>query len=140
MIEQITKMLAKVLLLKEQGKTQEAADELDNAFLNAVGIDPVLLDTLSVTDAALLLGMSHDPATASIKCLQVARLLKEKAALFAQSDAVTAKEHSQKALSFYREGLQHIGYTEVDMSEYRTEAKELADTLAKPRPDSISTI
>ena len=79
MIELMTKMFAKALFLKDEGKQDEALNILDNSLKETIGIDPLLLDTLPLKNITDLLGMSTDTSTGAIKCLLCGKLLKERA-------------------------------------------------------------
>jgi hypothetical protein len=69
MIEQMTKILARVLINREEGRREEALQEIENAFGKTVGIDPLLLDTLPIENIAEMFGILNDDSTGSVKCL-----------------------------------------------------------------------
>ena len=128
MIEQLTKVIARVLFLKEEGKNGDAQQEIENG-LATVGISQLLLDTLSAEAAAEVLGIKNDRSGAAMKCLLIGRLLKEKHALAYDNDPEMALHHLQKAYDFYRMGLESIGDTDVDTSSFRADALELRNRL-----------
>ena len=129
MIQQMTKMLAKVLLLKEQGNQKEALREVENAFRNTIGIDPELVDTLPIESIAELLGISKDASTGSTKCIVLGRLLKEKAELLSRTNDAKSKEYYHKALGLYLKGILNIGYTEIDLTGYYSDVKDIEKIL-----------
>jgi hypothetical protein len=131
MIQQLTKMLAKILLLKEQGNQKEALIEVENAVRNTIGIDPELLDSLSIESISELFGISMDPSAGSIKCIVTGRLLKEKAEIFSSINDAKSKEYYHKALGLYLKGILNIGYTEIDLTSYYSDVKEIDQILGK---------
>ena len=79
MIEQLVRVLAKILLNKETGNYQEAKNNIETAFKNILGLDYNLVKVLSAQDIISLLKISKDDAMLSIKCIIMAKLLKERA-------------------------------------------------------------
>jgi hypothetical protein len=118
MIEQMGKMIAKALLNKEEGNTEEAIKEIDNSFSNLVGVDFRLFETLTSDNIAELLGILKDKSTGSMKCIIAAKLLKEKAELLKNNQTDESQKYLHKALVLYLKGILNIGYTEVDMESY----------------------
>lgn len=129
MIEQMGKILAKVLLNKEEGKQEEAIKEINNSFGALVGIDSTLLKTLPIENVAELFGISKDKSTGSMKCLIAAKLLKEKSQLLKVDVAEESIEVIHKALFLYLRGLLNIGYTEMDLTCYINDLKSIVDDL-----------
>ena len=78
MIEQLIKVLAKILFNKKEGSFQEAINNIDTAFKNILGLDFNLLNALSAKDIISLLEMAKDNASINIKCIVLAKLLKER--------------------------------------------------------------
>lgn len=128
-IEQMGKILAKVLLNKEDGKHEEAIKEIDNAFETLIGIDAQLLNTLSHENIAELFGISKDKSTGSMKCIIAAKLLREKSELFKDIQAEESIKSLHKALCLYLTGILNIGYTEVDMTSYYDDVKKIEKDL-----------
>jgi hypothetical protein len=128
-IEQMGKILAKVLLDKEEGKQEEAIKEIDNSFGTLIGIDALLLKTLSYENVAELFGISKDKSTASMKCIIAAKLLREKSELLKDVQAEESIENLHKALGLYLKGLLNIGYTEIDMTGFINDVKMLENDL-----------
>jgi hypothetical protein len=129
MIEQMTNVLAEVLLLKKDGSQIEALRETDNFIGNTIGIDPVLLDTLSIDDSSELLGISKDKSTGSMKCILAGRLLKEKADILSMNNQNKSIEYCHKALCLYLKGLMNIGYTETDLTTFYEDVKTIEEDL-----------
>ncbi|MBD3346713.1 MAG: hypothetical protein GF401_16785 [Chitinivibrionales bacterium] len=136
MIEQLGKVLARVLLKKNAQKHEEATLDIEKASGAILGIDFSLLDTLSSPAIAELLGISIAPSTGSMKCLIAGRLLKEKADILKLSgkDSASTIQYYQKSLYLYLKGMPTMGYTELDTTEWRNDIRILADILG----DSIS--
>ncbi len=139
MIEQLAKFLAKVILNKDAGDQEEVMSDIQSAFGTILGVDAALFDVLSAQDIAELLGISKDKATGSIKCIIAARLLKEKADIQEHSDkdSLIASSYYRKALSLYLDGILNCGYTELDMTGYYADVKEIADKLSDSLPEEI---
>jgi hypothetical protein len=116
-------------LLKEQCNQKEALNEVDNAFRNTIGIDPELVDTLPIERIAELLGISIDASTGSTKCIVLGRLLKEKAVLLSRTNDAKSKEYYHKALGLYLKGILNIGYTEIDLTGYYSDVKDIEKIL-----------
>ncbi len=79
MIEQLVKVLAKILFNKKEGSYQEAINNVDTAFKNILGLDFNLLNALSAKDIISLLEIAKDNSSINIKCIVIAKLLKERA-------------------------------------------------------------
>ena len=123
------KILAKVLLNKEEGKQEEAIKEIENSFRTLIGIDTHLLKTLSYENIAELFGILKDKPTGSMKCIIAARLLREKSELLKDIQAEESNENLHKALGLYLKGLSNIGYTEIDMTSYYKDVKMIENVL-----------
>lgn len=129
MIEQMGKILAKVLLNKEEGKQEEAIKEIDNSFGALVGIDLTLLKTLPIENATELFGISKDKSTGSMKCLIAAKLLNAKSQLYKSVAWEESIENNHKALGLYLRGILNIGYTEIDLTDYIGDIKAISKEL-----------
>jgi hypothetical protein len=138
-IEQLGKILAKVLINKNEGETEEALSTIDTAFKNILGLDSQLFDTLSDAFIAEVLGISKDKSTASMKCIVAARLLKEKADILKQmaNSNQAALSYYQKALRLYRQGMLNIGYNELDLTSYYADIKQITDQLGNSIPNDL---
>ena len=128
-IEQMAKVLAKVLFNKEAGNHVEAIKEIENALKSDIGIDPILLDTLPIENIADFFGLSHDKASASIKCILAGQLLKEKADILSDKNDTRAATYYHKALGLLLIGTKNIGYTEVDLKNYYDTISEIEKKL-----------
>ena len=136
MIEQLVKVLAKILFNKEAGNYKEAINNIDIAFNNILGLDYNLLNELSAKDIISLLGISKDDTTASIKCIVIAKLLKEKAEI----EKLNSKENSslfydyQKVISLYLEGILNNKNTEIELRNYYSDVKEIVKIIEDEIP------
>lgn len=128
-IEQMGKMLAKVLLNKEQGNNEEAIKEIDNSFGTITGVDAHLIESLSHDSIAELFGISKDTAAGSMKCIITGKLLREKADLLKNIRPEESIEMLHRALYLYLKGLSNIGYTEIDMTGYKNDLKTIENDL-----------
>jgi hypothetical protein len=135
MIEQMTKVLAKVLSLEKDGNQAEALKEADNFIGNTIGVDPVLLDALLIDDSSELLGISKDKSTGSMKCIVAGRLLKEKADILSMNNHNKSLEYYHKALCLYLKGIMNIGYTETDLTTFYKDVKTIEENLGNSISD-----
>ena len=129
MIEQMGKILAKVLLNKEEGNQEEAIKAIDNSFGTLTGIDLQLLTTLSYEEIAELFGIFKDQSTGSLKCIIAAKLLSEKSDLLKDIQAEESTKNLHKALGLFLKGILNIGYTEIDMTSYYNDVKSIEKDL-----------
>ncbi len=106
MIEQIVRVLAKILFNVEMGNYRGALDEIDSAFKGLTGLDYNLLNSLSDKDIIALLKISEDNEITGAKCFVIGKLLKEAAGLKAmEENNYRINSEYQKALSLYLEGI-----------------------------------
>jgi tetratricopeptide (TPR) repeat protein len=106
MIEQIVRVLAKILFNVEMGNYRGAFDEIDSAFKGLTGLDYNLLNSLSDKDIIALLKISEDNEITGAKCFVIGKLLKEAAGLKAmEENNYSINSEYQKALSLYLEGI-----------------------------------
>jgi hypothetical protein len=133
MIEQLAHFLSRILLQKDAGNHKEALISIESALETTLGLDSKLLDAISAKDISELLGISSDPPTGSMKCIVAARLCKEKAEVLkhTETDDSVSLLYYQKALYLYLQGVLNIGYTELDMTGYHADIRQIADTLGK---------
>jgi Family of unknown function (DUF6483) len=131
MIEQLVKVLSKILFNKETRDYQEAVNNIENAFKNILGLDYNLLKVLSAQDIISLLKISKDDATLSIKCIVIAKLLKERAEIenLIGSENFNYVYDYQKVLSLYLEGILNNKNKDIDLSNYYPDVKEIAKKL-----------
>jgi hypothetical protein len=106
MIEQIVRVLAKILFNVEMGNYRGAFDEIDSAFKGLTGLDYNFLNSLSDKDIIALLKISEDNEITGAKCFMIGKLLKEAAGLKAmEENNYRINSEYQKALSLYLEGI-----------------------------------
>ncbi|HSR16502.1 MAG TPA: DUF6483 family protein [Ignavibacteriaceae bacterium] len=106
MIEQIVRVLAKILFNVEMGNYRGAFDEIDSAFKGLTGLDYHFLNSLSDKDIIALLKISEDNEITGAKCFVIGKLLKEAAGLKAmEENNYRINSEYQKALSLYLEGI-----------------------------------
>lgn len=131
MIQQLSNFIVKITTNKNAENYDEALRNIDSAFENILGLNFNLLDTLSADDIAELLGVSKDRSTGSMKCIVAARLLKEKAEVqkHIEKDDSLAMFYYQKALGLYLNGILTIENTELDITAYYNDIKQIADKL-----------
>ncbi|MCX7727135.1 MAG: DUF6483 family protein [Chitinispirillaceae bacterium] len=101
-IEELSKVLAKILFLKSTGKVEEALNEIENYSSDALGIKLSLLETLSAENIFNLFGNNQ---LGNIKCLLAAKLFKEKALIISPPHSKQAQEIYHKALVLYLKSL-----------------------------------
>lgn len=136
MIEQLVKVLAKILFNKEAGNYKEAINNIDIAFNNILGLDYNLINKLSAKDIISLLGIYKDNTTTSIKCIVIAKLLKEKAEI----EELNSKENLnlfydyQKVISLYLEGILNNKNTDIELSNYYSDVKEIVKIIEDEIP------
>lgn len=136
MIEQLVKVLAKILFNKEAGNYKEAINNIDIAFNNISGLDYNLINKLSAKDIISLLGIYKDNTTTSIKCIVIAKLLKEKAEI----EKLISKENSnlfydyQKVISLYLEGILNNKNADIELRNYYSDVKEIVKIIEDEIP------
>lgn len=136
MIDQLVKVLAKILLNKETRDYQEAVNNIEIAFKNILGLDYNLFKVLSAQDIISLLKISKDDATLNIKCIVIAKLLKERA----EVENLSGKKNFnyvydyQRILSLYLQGILNNKNKDIDLRDYYSDVKEIAEKLG----DNIS--
>ncbi len=133
MIEQLVKVLSKVISNKKSENYHEAIDNIDNAFQNILGLDYDLLDTLSVKDIISLLNISSNNTKFSINCIIIAKLFKEKADIkeLINKGNPSSVAYYKKALSLYLEGILNIGDIDLDQSTYHDDVKDILSKIDK---------
>jgi hypothetical protein len=131
MIEQLAKVLAKILFNKENGDYNSALNKINAAFNSIVGIDHNMLTQLSADDIISLLKISKDNTTAGIKCIAIAKLFKEKADIekLNGNEKPELVYNYQKALRLYIEGILNIKNTDIDIGNFYPDVKEIVDVL-----------
>jgi Family of unknown function (DUF6483) len=136
MIEQLVKVLTKILFNKENNNYQEAFNNIDRAFKNILGLDYNLINSLSGKDIISLLDFSKDNSTFSVKCIVIAKLLKENGVLkeLIKREETESRYDYQKALRLYLEGILRNNNQEFSFSDYYPDIKDLAKKLGNKIP------
>lgn len=130
MIEQIVQALAKIIFNKKAGNLAEAEINLENAFNNIIGLNSLLVGTLSSQDIITLLRINKDKQTAAVKCLFTAKLLKEKAELDALNKKNTGYEPDHhKILDLFLYGIINNDNANIDVSIYYDDVNEIAQII-----------
>ena len=139
MIEQLSRCLAKILFNKNAGEHEAAMATVETAFRTILGIDSRLLDVLSARDIGELFGISKDPSTGGMRCIIAARLLKETAEIQEHEgvDDTSVVPTYVKSLSLYLDGILSMGYTELDVTGYCSEAGHIVDWLGNSLPSDL---
>ncbi len=143
MIEQLVKDLSEILFNKKTGNYQEAIKNIETAFNNILGLDYDLIKVLSFKDIISLLEISKDDALLNIKYIVIAKLLIEKADIenlssLKNSDYVYRNDPSdeyQKILNLFLEGILNNKNTDIDLSSYYSEVKEIIKKLKDEIPE-----
>ncbi len=132
MIEQLVKVLAKILFNKETGNYSAAFNNIKDALNTIVGLDYNTINQLSAKDIIALLGISKDNTTLPVKCIVVAKLLKEKADLEKQNrnENPTFGCDYQKAITLYLHGILNNKNEELDLNNYYPDVKEIAKNIS----------
>jgi valyl-tRNA synthetase len=129
MIEQFTKVLAKVIFNKDAGNIEEAQRTVEKAFNSILGVDSPLLLSLPESSMVELFGLLKDKEIGSAKCLIAAKLLKEYSDIRSKIENKTQINEYTKALNYYLDGLINIGDNTINTNEY---FKEMNEIIIKP--------
>ena len=132
MIEQLVKVLAKILFNKETGDYESAIKTTENALKSIVGVDFKLIDKLSAGDIKTLFEMAKDNSTIGIKCIVTAKLIKEKTDILKLKNNDYSQQilDYQKALDLFLEGILANKNTEIDLSKFYPDINEIVKILA----------
>lgn len=131
MIEQLTNVLAKIFFKKETKNYNEALTDINTASKTIVGLDLNLLEKLSADDIRSLLRIAGDDSTICMKFIAIAKLLKEKTDILrlTSQDNPEFISNYQKAISLYLEGMLNNKNTEIDLSRFYLDVKEIVNVL-----------
>jgi Family of unknown function (DUF6483) len=137
MIEELVKVITKILLNKKAGNYNTALNSIDDAFNTIVGLDYNIMNQLSAKDIIALFEISKDSATVNVKCIVIAKLLKEKTDLAKQNgdDNSTLVYGYQKAMTLYLHGILNYKNVEIDLDSYYSDVKEIAKNIFDEIPD-----
>jgi len=131
MIEQLGRVLTKILFNKEAKYYDEAFADIDRALSSIVGLDPKLVKDLSSGDIIRLLEFSSDKETANAKCLIAAKLIKESANLkylVSKEDSEITTEYL-KALDLFLESILSGNNKHFKMNDYYQDIREIISIL-----------
>jgi hypothetical protein len=136
MIEQLVKVLAKILLNKEVGDYNAAFNNIDDALSTIVGFDYNMINQLSTKDVISLLEISKDNSAVTVKCIVIAKLLKEKADLLRQkdNDNKTIIYDYEKALALFLHSILSNKNAEIDIANYYPDVKEIVKNILDEMP------
>ncbi len=139
MIDQLVKVLIKILVNKETKNYQEAINNIDAAFDSMIGLDLNIINALAAQDLISLLKFSSDEKAKNVKCIVVAKLLKEKAEIerITDSDNSNSIIDYQKALYLYMEGLLNNDNLDIDTSNYFADVTEIIEKLGDKVPQEL---
>jgi tetratricopeptide (TPR) repeat protein len=131
LIEQLVKVLAKILFNKQNGNYNEALNNIDNALSTFAGLDYFMLNRLSVKDIKTLLSINEEESSVSVKCIIAAKLLKERTDILKLNGCKNLEliQNYQKALDLYLGCIMNIKSEEMDLGGYYADIKELAEIL-----------
>lgn len=131
LIEQLVKVLAKILVNKRAGNYNAALESIDNALNTLVGLDHKLIDELGANDIISLLDYANEKPIVNIKCIVAAKLIREKSDLLKLNKSENSKliPNYQKALNLILEGLLNGKNTEIDLSNFYQDVKEIVGLL-----------
>ena len=131
MIEQLVKVLAKILFNKRAGNYNDALESINNALNTLVGLDYKLIDELEANDIKSLLDYANEKPIVNIKCIVAAKLIKEKSDLLKLTKTEESKliPNYQKAINLILEGILDNKNTEIDLSNYYQDVYEIAGLL-----------
>lgn len=127
MIEQLVNVLDNILFKKEAENYKEAISDIESSFNNILGLDYNLVNALSGKDIVSLLQISKDNATLGIKCIIIAKLLKEKAEIrnLNNKEYLNSVSDYQKALSLFMEGILNNKNIDLDLSNYYVDVEKI---------------
>lgn len=131
MIDQLVKVLSRIFFNKKNGNYREAFNDIDTALKKMLGLDYHLINSLSGNDIISLLDFSKDESSFSIKCIVIAKLLKENGEIkeLTDNDNIESVYDYQKALRLFLEGILRNNNKEFSFSEYYNDIEELANKL-----------
>ena len=131
MIEQLVKVLAKILFNKQAGNYAAAFDSINNAFNTLVGLDYKMIDELGANDIKSLLDYASEKPIVNIKCIIAGKLIKEKSDILKLNKTEDSKliPNYQKSLNLILEGILNNKNSEIDLSNYYQDVVEIARVL-----------
>ena len=136
MIEQLVKVLSRILFNKKNGNYREAFNDIDTALKKMVGLDYYMTNSLSGNDIISLLDFSKDNFSFSIKCIVIAKLLKENGEIkdLSNKENFNSTYDYQKSLKLFLEGILRNNNKEFSFSEFYPDIEEIAKKLGDEIP------
>ena len=127
MIEQLVKVLDKILFNKETENYNEALNDIEASFNKILGLDYNLINSLSGEDIISLLQISKEDTTIGIKYIIIAKLLKEKAEIKNLHNKINMNSVSDyhRPLNLFLEGILKNKNIDVDLSNYYKDVEEI---------------
>ncbi len=142
MIDQLVKVLSRILFHRQKGDYREAFNDIDTALKKMMGLDYNMINSLSSKDIISLLDFSKDDSSFTIKCIVIAKLLKENGEIkeLSSNDNSNSNNDYRKALRLYLEGIMRNNNNEFTFSEYYPDIKELAKRLGDNIPEDVDIL
>jgi len=131
MIEQLVRVLAKILFNVETGDYRTAFKEIDSALTGITGLDYNFLSALSDKDIISLIKISEDNEMTGVKCFVVGKLLKERAGAKEIENKNNSEVNNEykKALSLYLEGLLSNKNSIELFADYFTDIEKIVEKI-----------
>ena len=142
MIDQLVKVLSRILFNKQKGYYREAFNDIDTALKKMLGLDYNLINSLSGNDIITLLDFSKDDSSFTIRCIVIAKFLKENGEIkeLSGNDDSDYNYDYQKALRLFLEGILRNNNKDFSISEFYPDIKELAEKLGNNIPSDIKIL
>jgi tetratricopeptide (TPR) repeat protein len=122
-------IVTKIINFSNDGNGIDACIEIDDAFVNLLGIDPLLIDNLSSQEIAELLNESKDNLPGVVKSLIAAQLIQQKANILINRDKENAIEFYHKSFVLYLYVFLDSSECGLDLGNYSSDIKSLEECL-----------
>ena len=131
MIDQLIKVLAKVLFNKEEGNYEAALGDIETACKALSGVDYQLVNSLTADDIISLMKRTNEGAKISVKSISIAKLLKAKADILEASgkENETSQNDYHKSLVLFLEGILNNQEPEFDVTKYYDDVNEILNKI-----------
>ncbi len=131
MIEQLVKVLSKVLFNKKEGNFQQAINDIETSFKNLVGLDYGLINASSFEGIISLIEFNKNETTANIKYILIAKLIKERADIKVSTNPLYDDiiMNYRKALNLFLEGILSNKNDDIPLNDFYPDVKEIAKKL-----------